>query len=552
MSFKNIALVLTASLAVAATGCKKYLDEENLGNRTAETYYNTASGFEDLVKSDYATLRTVTSYYALYNQGTDVYSTIGLADNSGLNLYNNQLNSLNADVDAFYKQLYSSINISNNILYWSSQVTDGVPATIAIRVAEAKALRAYYYYLLVETFGDVPLKLDRTIVANLAFTRTPEKDVYTQIIQDLTDAVAALPATTTDFGRVTKGFAQQLLGKVYLTRGYKTYGSGNTDFQAAASLFDGLITGTTYSLKSNYFDLFNPAITGFQVNPEVIFSVQYSTNTLSNGTGSTLYQLFLWDNLNTGLVGRSVTYGRTNFAASPDPYFFSLFDRTRDSRFSAIAYDVILTQVAGTFNGKTYAVGDTLIYYPPVAFTAAQKAAKNYIVVNPDEYRASPFLANSRSYPQFKKFRDPYVTTYSDAGGARDTYIFRLAETYLLGAEAYLKLGNTTKALQYYNAIRTRAAKAGNNPATGVPYTTELTATSVTIDNILDERARELAGEEFRWYELKRTGKLVERVLLYNDEAKAANAIKPYHTLRPIPQSQIDLNRGAFPQNPGY
>ncbi len=548
---KYLSVCFIASLMIH-TGCKKFTDESNPANRTAETYYNTASGFEDLVKANYATLRGITGFYQLFNVGTDVYSSLGITDNNGLNLYNNNLNSFTGDVDNFYRQLYTAINIANNTLYWATQVGDGNAVNIGVRVAEAKALRAYYYYLLVETFGDVPLVLTRTTGVTLAYTRTPEKDVYTQIIQDLNDAISTLPATTTDFGRVTKGFAQHLLGKVYLTRGYKPYGGAAADFQAAATLFEALITGTTYSLKPVYSDLFNPSIANFQVNPEVIFSVQYSTSATTNGGGSSLYQLFLWDNQNTGLVGRSLLYGRTNFAAAPDPYFFSLFDKTRDSRYGAIVYEAILAQSAGSFNGKNYAVGDTLIYYPPVAFTPAQKAAKNYIVINPDEYRNSPFISGARSYPQFKKFRDPFVSAYADGGGARDSYIFRLGETYLLASEAYLKLNNTAKALQYYNAIRTRAAKPGNNPATGVSYATELQATSVTIDNLLDERARELAGEEFRWYELKRTGKLVERVLLYNDEAKAANTIKPYHVLRPIPQSQIDLNRGPFPQNTGY
>jgi hypothetical protein len=75
---------------------------------------------------------------------------------------------------------------------------------------------------------------------------------------------------------------------------------------------------------------------------------------------------------------------------------------------------------------------------------------------------------------------------------------------------------------------------------------------SLTIDNILDERIRELTGEEFRWLELKRTGTLVARTLADNDEAKAASTLKTIHLFRPIPQAVIDLNRGTFPQNPGY
>jgi hypothetical protein len=545
--YKHLAIIAVLAMAITITGCKKYLEESNPGGRTAETYYNTPSGFEDLVKSNYSNLRAIVNTPNLYYLGTDAFSTPSIADQSGLNLYNNNLNSFNGDVDAYFKQLYAAINIANNTIYWASQVQGGTAATINIRVGEAKALRAYYYYLLAETFGDVPLVLNPSTDVTLTYNRTPEKDIYTQIIQDLNDATGVLPATTTDFGRCTKGFAQHLLSKVYLTRGYKSYGGGNADFQLAATNAEAVIAGP-YALKAKYSDLFDPTVANFQTNNEVIFSVQYSTNTLTNGTGSTLYQYFLWDTQNTSLLGRSIFYGRSNNLVAPDPYFFSVFDKTRDSRYLANVYDVVYTQVAGS----GFAVGDTLLYYPATPATPAQKAAKKYYIINPDQYRTSPFIAGLRSYPQFKKFRDPFVSAFADGGGARDTYVFRLSETYLLAAEAYLKLNNLPKALQYYNAIRARAAKSGNNPLTNIAYATEMQVSTLTIDDILDERLRELAGEEFRWFELKRTGTLLSRTLADNDEAKAVNAIKSTHLLRPIPQAVIDLNHGTFAQNPGY
>jgi hypothetical protein len=549
---KKYVVLSLAIVLLGITACKKYTDENNPQSRTAETYYNTFAGFEDLGKANYAPLRGIVNFTGLYYLGTDAFSTPSINDANGENLYSNNLNSTNGDVDGYLRQLYSAINIANNTLYWATQVKDGSAATVNTRVAEAKALRAYYYYLLTETFGDVPLVLDRTTVISLIFTRTPEKDVYTQIIKDLNDAISVLPSTTADFGRVTKGFAQHLLAKVYLTRGYKSYGGGEADFQLAATTAEAVINSGTYTLKTKYADLFDPSIAGFQVNPEVIFSVQYSTNATTNGAGNSLQQYFMWDTQNTGLVGRSTFYGKTNNSTALDPFWFSNFDKTRDSRYLANVYDVVYTQVAGSFNNTSFAVGDTLLYYPPVAFTAEQKAAKKYIVINPDEYRTSPFSAGLRSYPQFKKFRDPFVTAYVDNGGARDTYVFRLAETYLIASEAYLKAGNTVKALQYFNAIRARAAKPGNNPDTGVSYATEMQVGTLTIDDILDERLRELTGEEFRWFELKRTGTLIRRTLAHNEEAKAANALNTIHLLRPIPQAVIDLNRATFPQNPGY
>lgn len=547
---KIFSLYLLAAAVTFMSGCKKYLDEYNPSSRTDETYYNTKAGFEDLVKGNYAFLRGIVNNGSLYFAGTDILSSYGINDNFGLNLYNNNLNSSGGEFNGFWSQLYSAINIANTTLYWATQVKDVEASLLTTRIGEAKTLRAYYYFLLVETFGDVPLQLERTTQPNRSFVRTAEKDIYTQIIKDLNEAVPALPATTTEFGRATKGMAQQLLAKVYLTRGYKSYGGGQSDFQQAAAQAEAVIAGP-YAMRPKYADLFDASIANFQVNNEIIFSVQYSTNAPTNGGGNNLHQYFLWDPQITPVLGRSALYGKPNYNAAPTPYYFTLFDKLRDGRYLANFHNVIFAQVAGTTGGKTFAVGDTLVYYPDVALSAADIASRRYFVSNPDQYRTNPFAANVRSHPQLKKFREPTLP-YQDGGGFRDTYVFRLAETYLIAAEAYLQANNLVKALENYNKVRVRAAKTGSNPVTGVPFTTEIVATTLTLDDILDERARELLGEEFRWFELKRTGKLITRVKLYNDEARITNTISTIHLLRPIPQAQIDLNLTPLGQNPGY
>jgi len=115
---------------------------------------------------------------------------------------------------------------------------------------------------------------------------------------------------------------------------------------------------------------------------------------------------------------------------------------------------------------------------------------------------------------------------------------------HLYRAEARLKQGNTAGAAEDINKIRTRAAWDGKETEM------QITAAAVDLSMILDERARELVGEGHRWYDLTRTGTLVERVKAHNSDAK--DNIQSHHVIRPIPLSQIDRTKGGYPQNPGY
>jgi hypothetical protein len=127
--------------------------------------------------------------------------------------------------------------------------------------------------------------------------------------------------------------------------------------------------------------------------------------------------------------------------------------------------------------------------------------------------------------------------------GSRDYFVHRLADTYLMLAEAQFRLGNQAAAVEAINMVRVRAAASGKADAMKV--------TAVTFDLIMEERARELAGEMTRWMDLKRWNNLIERVKLYNTDA-AAN-VNTIHYLRPLPQAQVDLSEnGGFPQNAGY
>ena len=163
------------------------------------------------------------------------------------------------------------------------------------------------------------------------------------------------------------------------------------------------------------------------------------------------------------------------------------------------------------------------------------------------------------------KFWQPGIA-YGDAFGTFNEAVFRSAEAYLIAAEAIVKGAKGGKlggAEIYYNRVLDRAlgTKKGNDPKCArVPENVKslesvsyrATAANITIDLILDERARELMGEYSRWFDLKRTGKLVERVKKYNPWAAKSGAINDIHYLRPIPQAEIDLSFPAMTQNAGY
>jgi hypothetical protein len=148
-------------------------------------------------------------------------------------------------------------------------------------------------------------------------------------------------------------------------------------------------------------------------------------------------------------------------------------------------------------------------------------------------------------WPALKKFDDPFRLDPNDRYGHLDVILIRLAEIYLIAAEAELLLGHPAVAADYINVIRTRAAWPGYEADM------QIGADDVDIDFILDERARELCGEWIRWFDLKRTGKLLERVHKFNPDIKA---IQEYHIVRPIPQAELDalLNGDEYGQNEGY
>ena len=193
------------------------------------------------------------------------------------------------------------------------------------------------------------------------------------------------------------------------------------------------------------------------------------------------------------------------------------------------------------------ATGDTAIYIMKTAATDSQKvwASKRYRLLDVNDVYTSEGKAILRSqFVEMHKFADP-TAVYNQDWCQRDAFVIRLPEMYFIAAEAMLQT-NKQEAVDLMNEfLMKRAIPSKENDM-------RITESELTIDFILDERARELCGEQIRWFDLKRTKKLVEYVKLHNMDAK--DNIQEYHMLRPIPQNQLDAvtNKDEFTQNPGY
>ena len=533
----TIIYLLGIIILFSSTSCESFLEEENLSSVSDQTYLVSESAFEELVIGAYETLRGTSKFRKLDFYGTDMFTRSGLIQGDlPINDYTN-LTSDNGDVKTGWEGRYKAIAKCNAVITRSEEVNGLNESLKILRVAEIKTIRAMYYFYLVQQFGGVPIVENEVREVKTGFTRKTETEVYRFIISELEEAINNLPASTDQFGRVTKGTAQHLLAKVYLTRGYNSYASSD-DFTKAAQLAESIISSGEYRLLDTFAEVFDY---DNQKNDEIIFSVQFSPNQLFNGEGNNQYQLFKFGMDSYPGMNRTSHYGRADPSFRPTLYFFNLLTDgdLRDK---------------GTLNRALYAVedapdagisqGDTVIYFPKVAWAQAQKDIVNYYVYNSDEYVMNTEFGNNQ-FPYFKKFDDP-LAPYGDNGGFRDIYLFRLAETYLVAAEAYLQSGNSAKALEYVNLIRARSTKPG--------FESAMTLSSINIDVILDERTIELAGEVSRWLDLKRTGKLSERVLAHNPHVQLHHnsKIDDHYLLRPIPESEILLTGESLEQNPGY
>jgi hypothetical protein len=538
---KKIKIILSSAiLGLLFSSCSDFLEEENLSNVTAEEFYVTEVGFEALVNSNYSQLREIYGDEPwLFAAGTDLYAQGRDAEPPGLSKYT-QLNPSSEGVAQLYNTSYEAIQIANMSLHYS-EITEQ-SSQFNNRIGEVKFLRANAYFLLVQTYGGVALVTDYISNPVLNFERNSAEEVYNFIISELEESLD-LVSEGAYMGKVNKRAVKDLLAKVYLTRAYESFGDSD-DFVTAANFADDVIAGQTLNLSFN--ELWLP---GNELNEEVIFSAQFdpaSVSTDPTNLGNRQAHYF------SSYLGGSEVAGDAPYRSynlCPTDFAVSLFEEG-DERWEGTFMVEAFERYYDFYDVEDHSALKVAHYYAPKWKSsdqdrAAYEAAHPGVVFHP--YGAYVPEAN-RNFDYetipLRKFDDPSSPFGGGRVSTRDIILSRLAETYLVAAEAYLKSGDASTGLSRLNEVRERA---NAEPAT---------LSEFDIDYILDERARELMGEYHRWFDLKRTGKLVERASAHHyliEQSNFNGANGELKILRPIPQEALDLNQNkGFPQNPAY
>lgn len=621
-------LAILALTALGVTSCSKSFLNENLETARDFSYYDTEAGIQQLAVGAYYRVFAspfATEYqFGTTNYGTDEFHVGGDDTNSQWNNYDSRFNSIITTVRTTAQEpwdnAYIGIGLANQLIDSSTKIVSTNDAIKKTALGEGYFMRAFNYLKLVRQYGGVPLKLKPSTSVELEFTRATAEEVLKQVIDDFTQAYNLL-ANTGGPNKITKDAAAHFLAKAYLTRASEINDSWNTatktaDLQKVVSLSDEVIA--RHPLASNYqalWDYTKPDGTNENL-PELILSASFSRDpALKTENDSHIFFTARYDDL--PVMQRDLTGMRPYSRLAPTYFTYDVFNHVNDSRFWKVFRTKHRVNKAGASGGITYTPGvDLGIMYiinsatdtrfaktinnndPTILYSATKKTIPSVYVAYAKD--GLGLEANPR-FPSLSKHFESDRTAINDNRGMRDEILARSAETYLMAAEAKIRLakagtGSYEDALTYINAVRNRATyKDGENrsfytdgaasfptstfvqaasmnsfmtensyyESNNIPLATA--ATDLTIAStsalpaedeaviaklgyasqydkmlclILDERTRELCGEWLRWEDLSRTKTLIPRVRVYNKEAKAN--IKDFHLLRPIPQTFLD------------
>lgn len=554
---KIISYFLLLTLVFASSCKKDFLEEKPLDFLSSENAFSTYNDFNSSIYNLYNLFRR-----EFYNSGERrpfdyIYGCDIVFDGQpGVERHTNMAAAYaptgGLDIPAnHWTALFKIISEANTVI---SRMPASVMTENEKKLTEARArfFRAIAYRTLAYLYGGVPITLEEVTSPKTDYTRATKAAVLEQVISDLTFSAANLPAiSAVQDGEISNLAAQHLLSEVYLAAG---------QFQNAVTAATAVISSSDVNLMQNrfgakstitpgdvYWDLFQRGNQNRKAgNREGIWVIQFETDvpgggTVTTGTGGS-YQ---WERnfapqFNTlRLTGSTVApilYPRSDYSggrgigwAISTKYFTDVIwqsDFNNDIRNANHNFvrDFVITNPAHPRFGQTISTKT-----PPAGITVPRR----------DFYAFQSKVTTPGDHPD-NLFQDKaQLLLKATAGGSyTDQYMFRLAETYLLRAEAYLGLNDLARSASDINVVRARSKAA------------PVLAANVNIDYILDERMRELGVEEKRRITLMRLGKWYDRVIKCNPYY---NDALPVYNLWPIPAAEIERNKDAvLEQNPGY
>ena len=498
--------------AFSLFSCKKdVLVKTNPNQITSDTYWKTESDVQAALAATYTLFRDVNSGYwgvrgiELSNgRGDDFFIRNDVADLYRLSTFTNTPD--NGPVNDFWNGSYRAIFRANQIIENVGKVPGLSDAAKAAYVSEAKFLRGVNYFNLVINFGDVPMHLKVPVSKDDYFVaKSPEADVWKQVIQDFTDAAANLAASypSNFVGRATKGAAIAYLGKAQLY---------TKDYTGAEATLKQLTTAPfSYSLMPNYQDNF---LATTKNNAESVFEIQLAD---VGGTNP-----WAGENANEAIgVTTAQEFAPAEvagwFEVSPTDKLFNEFqkEKTTSNDFDPRMYATLIWNYPGaTFYNKPFTSFQLLFGYSSM-FKKYQNFNQNGEITG--------------------------ASGASDYTSSDNERALRYADVLLMIGEALTMQGKLAEGFTYVKQIRDRA----NLPAIATPASQD-----AMMAEIRHQRMIEFARENQRFYDLKRWG-LLQQEITNSDKVGKEYFVPGKHDYYPIPQSEINSN-SKMVQNPNW
>ncbi|WPU94869.1 RagB/SusD family nutrient uptake outer membrane protein [Mucilaginibacter sabulilitoris] len=517
---KYIKYLLVVALLIATGGCKKNLDLQNKSAYTYDTYFTSDAAINQAVIASYATLLHTGLwarewYYIFDLLGYDAKNAQPLqGDLLALAQYNFAPNQ--PQLDAMWSSLYRLIMRSNVVI---NRAQAWAPANTSEQtnqkqyIAEAKFLRAYAYFNLVNLYGRVPLRKEYIPLptpAEVNLPRAAVADIWAFIEQDLKDAETDLPLSyaATSFGRATRGAAVALLGKSYLYE--KKWADAVTELSKLTQ------SPYTYALAPVYNNLFDdPNQNSPALNPETIFQVMNQAWT-DWGIG----------NQYAAFGGQETWGGKATHSARAQEYGFNDWNNTYITTTAVKAFTYTNPQTNTTYVD------------PRAAYTfygdAASGGETQYCQQCSTGPVAFPYATAGYKYLKYEYYNK--VATYGGPQSGINGQVIRYADVLLMLAEAYIQQGNTgSQPLTLINQVRSR-------PSVNAPLYSSLGGQSDAMTILMRERQLELTGEQSRYFDLIRWGIARQTI---NSERQIEDGTQPFqdkNILLPIPLSEKNSN----------